>query len=119
MEILNVEEVDNGSNIIEFSLTEEERNIFISYAINDILRKQVEKAEKEYKLLPCPFCGEPGELFLYCGDDEHFEKLYQSGCKSGHKMDYIGSKRECVDHWNKRKTMDEFVPFGPNVYEGP
>jgi hypothetical protein len=36
-----MEEQNDGSAILEIDMTEEEKNFLINYAINDILRKQI------------------------------------------------------------------------------
>ena len=45
MEILKMTENGDGSVTVEISLTDEENNILIGYAINDILRKQIATME--------------------------------------------------------------------------
>ncbi len=54
---------------------------------------------------PCPFCGESGVLFEYNGESLYpVGQEYQPGCEyGGHKFDYVGTRRECIDFWNQRK----------------
>ena len=43
MDILEIKDQEDGSAIVEANFTEEEINFFVEYAVNDILRKQLEK----------------------------------------------------------------------------
>lgn len=45
MEVVKVTENEDGSATLDLNLEEEEVNIFIGYAINDILKKQIKKLE--------------------------------------------------------------------------
>ena len=47
MQVLKVEEQNDGSAILEIEMTEKEKDFLINYAINDILRKQIDKMEEE------------------------------------------------------------------------
>jgi len=47
MEILKVTENENGSATLDISLTEEENNMLLEYAITNILKEQIERMEKE------------------------------------------------------------------------
>ena len=46
MEVLSVTDQEDGSAIVELSMTEEENNILIEHAVVDILTKQMEKMSK-------------------------------------------------------------------------
>lgn len=52
----------------------------------------------------CPFCKSQGILIPWeSGDNNPKEKLFQPGCFQGiHKMDFVGTKEECLDLWNNR-----------------
>ena len=43
MEVLKVTDNEDGSATLEVELTEEEQHVLIEYAVNDILRRHVEK----------------------------------------------------------------------------
>jgi hypothetical protein len=45
MEVVKVTENEDGSATLDLNLEEEEVNIFVGYAINDILKKQIKKLE--------------------------------------------------------------------------
>jgi hypothetical protein len=45
MKVGEIQEQENGSAIIELEMNKEELDILVSYAVNDILRKQLEKME--------------------------------------------------------------------------
>jgi hypothetical protein len=45
MKVGEIQEQENGSAIIELEMSREELDFFVSYAVNDILRKQLDKME--------------------------------------------------------------------------
>ena len=47
MEVIKVTENEDGGATLDINFTEEEINIFVSYAVNDILKKQIDKMELE------------------------------------------------------------------------
>jgi len=47
MEVLKITENEDGSATVDISLTEEENNLLLNYAINNILRDQIERMKKE------------------------------------------------------------------------
>lgn len=49
MEVINIEEQEDGSAIVTFNMTEEENNMLVGFAVNTILKEQIEKMEKEQK----------------------------------------------------------------------
>jgi RNA polymerase-binding transcription factor DksA len=49
MDVLSIEEQEDGSAIVTMSMTELENNMLVEYAIVDILRKQIERMESENK----------------------------------------------------------------------
>lgn len=49
MEVLKIEEQDDGSAIVTFNMSEEENNFLVEYAIVDILKKQIERCENEHR----------------------------------------------------------------------
>ena len=49
MEVLSIKEQDDGSAIVELSMTEEENNILVEHAIVDILKKQIKRSEEEHE----------------------------------------------------------------------
>jgi len=46
MEVIKITENEDGSATLDINFTEEEINIFVGYAVNDILKKQIQKMEK-------------------------------------------------------------------------
>lgn len=63
---------------------------------------------EEFKLIPCPFCGNNGEIFeakgdyqvsycVTCGNDD-------SKCTMNVSTPWCDSKEEAVRIWNKRNT---------------
>ncbi len=46
MDVLKIEEQDDGSAIVTLNMTEEENNILVEYAVVDILKKQIEKYKR-------------------------------------------------------------------------
>ena len=51
MEVIKVTENEDGGATLDLDLTEEEVNIFVSYAVNDILKKQIKEMELENKMI--------------------------------------------------------------------
>jgi len=49
MEILDIKDQDDGSCIMECNFSEIEVNFFLNYAVNDILKKQIERMENEHR----------------------------------------------------------------------
>ncbi len=49
MDVLNVEEQEDGSAIITMNMTEAENNLLIEYAVVDILKKQIERMNNEHR----------------------------------------------------------------------
>ena len=47
MEVIKVIENKDGSATLDINFTEEEINIFVNYAVVDILKKQIDKMELE------------------------------------------------------------------------
>jgi hypothetical protein len=47
MEVLSIKEQPDGSAIIELSMTEEENNLLVEYAVIDILKKEIKRAEEQ------------------------------------------------------------------------
>ena len=47
MEVLSIEEQDDGSAIVKLSMTHEENNILVEHAVIDILKKQIASAEEQ------------------------------------------------------------------------
>lgn len=55
MEVLSIKENDDGSAIVEFDMSEEEKRMLIEYAVVDILYKEFKKVSAEaQKLDPDP-----------------------------------------------------------------
>jgi RNA polymerase-binding transcription factor DksA len=54
MEVISITDQEDGSAIVELSMTEAENNMLIEYAVVDILRKQMEKLSRV-----CCDCQEP------------------------------------------------------------
>ena len=52
-------------------------------------------------MLPCPFCGKPGDLLIWNGMVVDMDQ-FMPGCTGEHSLDFIGTKRECVEFWNQR-----------------
>ena len=50
MEILKIHEAKEGENFVEMEcrFTEYEVNFFLNYAVNDILKKQIERMKNEH-----------------------------------------------------------------------
>ena len=46
MKILNITDQDDGSCILDCEFKEEEVTFFIEYAVNDILKKQIERMSR-------------------------------------------------------------------------
>ncbi len=49
MEVTKITENEDGSATLELNLTEEENNILIGYAVNDILKKNIENFKQDNK----------------------------------------------------------------------
>lgn len=49
MEVISIEEQEDGSAIVNLNMTEEENNMLVGFAVNTILKDQIEKMEKENK----------------------------------------------------------------------
>lgn len=49
MEVTKIIENEDGSATLDLDLTEEEINIFVEYAVVDILKKYIEKCEQDSK----------------------------------------------------------------------
>ena len=47
MEILKITDQDDGSCVMDCEFTEKEVEFFLNHAVNDILRKQIERMENE------------------------------------------------------------------------
>ena len=47
MDVLSVEEQDDGSAIVTLNMTQQENDILVEYAVVDILKKQFERMENE------------------------------------------------------------------------
>jgi hypothetical protein len=52
MKVIDVVEQEDGSAIVNIDMTEQEINWFVEYAVNDILRKQVERMKNEDNICP-------------------------------------------------------------------
>ena len=57
MKVLEIKDQPDGSCIMECEFTEKEVDFFLNYAVNDILKKQIEKMSKDNKR-ECFDCGE-------------------------------------------------------------
>jgi RNA polymerase-binding transcription factor DksA len=49
MEVVKFTENKDGSATLDLNLTEEEINIFVGYAVNDVLKKHIKKLEQDNK----------------------------------------------------------------------
>ena len=49
MKILKIRDQDDGSCIMDCEFTEGEVDFFLNYAVNDILRKQIERMSDEHR----------------------------------------------------------------------
>lgn len=49
MEVINIEEQEDGSAIVTLNMTDEENNMLVGFAVNTILKEQIKKMEKENK----------------------------------------------------------------------
>jgi hypothetical protein len=47
MKVLDITELEDGSAILEVEITEEEKNFFIEYAFNDMIKKGM-KTHEDY-----------------------------------------------------------------------
>ena len=47
MDVLSIEEQDDGSAIVTLNMTQQENDILVEYAVVDILKKQFERMENE------------------------------------------------------------------------
>ena len=48
MEVLSIEEQEDGSAIVELNMTQEENDFLVEYAVIDILKKQIERTKDEH-----------------------------------------------------------------------
>jgi N-dimethylarginine dimethylaminohydrolase len=46
MEVISIEEQEDGSAIVNLNMTEEENNMLVGFAVNTILKEQIEKNGK-------------------------------------------------------------------------
>ena len=49
MEVISIEEQEDGSALVTLNMTEEENNMLVGFAVNTILKEQIKKMEKENK----------------------------------------------------------------------
>jgi hypothetical protein len=49
MDVLNIEEQEDGSAIVTLEMTEEENNMLVEYAVINILKDQLERMENEHR----------------------------------------------------------------------
>ena len=47
MDVLSIEEQDDGSAIVTLNMTQQENDMLIEYAVVDILKKQIERMSNE------------------------------------------------------------------------
>jgi len=47
MDVLSIEEQDDGSAILTLNMTEKENDMLVEYAVVDILKKQIERINDE------------------------------------------------------------------------
>ena len=47
MDVLNIEEQEDGSAIVTVAMTESEQKFLLEYAITNILREEIERMEKD------------------------------------------------------------------------
>jgi hypothetical protein len=47
MEVVSIEDQEDGSAIVTLNMTEEENNFLVGYAVNDILKKEIDKRSSE------------------------------------------------------------------------
>jgi len=45
MEVLEIKELEDGGATIELEMTEEENNLLVGYAVNNILKKSIKELE--------------------------------------------------------------------------
>lgn len=50
MEVLSIEDQDDGSAIVTLNMSEEENNFLVQHAVIDILQKQIERKKDENNL---------------------------------------------------------------------
>ena len=50
MDVLSIEDQEDGSAIITLNMTEEENNLLVQHAVIDILEKQIERMKDEDNL---------------------------------------------------------------------
>jgi len=48
MDVLSIEQQEDGSAIVTLDMTEEEQNNLIEYAVVDVLKKQIERINHEH-----------------------------------------------------------------------
>ena len=49
MDVLKIEEQEDGSAIVTLQMTQQENDLLIEYAVVDILRKAIEREEDEHR----------------------------------------------------------------------
>jgi len=49
MEVLKIEDQEDGSAIIHLEMTKEENDMLVEYAVVDLLRKEIERVENEHR----------------------------------------------------------------------
>lgn len=53
MEVISIEEQEDGSALVTLNMTEEENNMLVGFAVNTILKERIEAMEKEKKCFVC------------------------------------------------------------------
>lgn len=48
MDVLSIEEQEDGSAIVTMEMTEEENNLLVEYAVVNLLREHIERIENEH-----------------------------------------------------------------------
>ncbi len=49
MDVLSVEEQEDGSAIVTLNMTEKENDMLVEHAVIDILKKQIERMDNEHR----------------------------------------------------------------------
>jgi hypothetical protein len=49
MDVLSVEEQEDGSAIVTLNMTQKENDILVEHAVIDILKKQIERMDNEHR----------------------------------------------------------------------
>lgn len=52
MEVIKITDNDDGTSTVDIDLTQDEINFFLSYAINDFLKKYIERIKNENNICP-------------------------------------------------------------------